>query len=95
MEEQKRSGKQTSFMLDVAPGFGEIKQGIELFTGKDLVTGEKYGPSDFVYGTLTAVTGGTTKVIGRTFGKLGDFEKNAQKLGTVSKGAQSGEIDEF
>ncbi|WP_255288078.1 hypothetical protein [Bacillus pseudomycoides] len=27
LEEQKRSNKQTSFMLDLAPGLGEIKQG--------------------------------------------------------------------
>ncbi|PFJ24653.1 hypothetical protein COI92_23610 [Bacillus anthracis] len=92
LEEEKRSAQQTSFLLDITPGFGELKQGIQLFTGEDMFTHEKYGPSEFVTGTLAAVTGGTTKIIGRTFGKLGDLEKNAQKLGKVSKGAQSGEI---
>ncbi|MCU4970564.1 hypothetical protein OCD64_26855 [Bacillus toyonensis] len=35
-----------------------------------IVTDEKYAPIDFVYGTLTAVTGGTTKVIGHTLRKM-------------------------
>ncbi|MDA2323988.1 S-layer homology domain-containing protein [Bacillus albus] len=93
LEEEKRSAQQTSFMLDITPGFGELKQGIQLFTGEDMFTHEKYGPSEFVTGTLAAVTGGTTKIIGRTFGQLGDLEKNAQKLGNVTKNVSKGSFD--
>ncbi|WP_255298206.1 colicin E3/pyocin S6 family cytotoxin [Bacillus toyonensis] len=93
LEEEKRSAKQTSLFLDLAPGIGEVKQGIQLFTGEEMFTHDKYAPSDFVWGTLTAVTGGTTKVIGRTFGKLGDLEKNAQKLGNVTKNVSKGSFD--
>ncbi|MDA2157732.1 S-layer homology domain-containing protein [Bacillus cereus group sp. Bc253] len=93
LEEEKRSAQQTSFMLDITPGFGELKQGIQLFTGEDMFTHEKYGPSEFVTGTLAAVTGGTTKIIGRTFGTLGDLEKNAQKLGNVTKNVSKGSFD--
>lgn len=93
LEEEKRSAQQTSFMLDITPGFGELKQGIQLFTGEDMFTHEKYGPSEFVTGTLAAVTGGTTRIIGRTFGKLGDLEKNAQKLGNVTKNVSKGSFD--
>ncbi|WP_053446197.1 colicin E3/pyocin S6 family cytotoxin [Bacillus toyonensis] len=93
LEEEKRSAKQTSLFLDLAPGIGEVKQGIQLFTGEEMFTHDKYAPSDFVWGTLTAVTGGTTKVIGRTFGKLGDLEKNAQKLGNVTKNVSKGSFN--
>ncbi|MFB6732549.1 S-layer homology domain-containing protein, partial [Bacillus mobilis] len=93
LEEEKRSAQQTSFMLDITPGFGELKQGIQLFTGEDMFTHEKYGPSEFVTGTLAAVTGGTTKIIGRTFSTLGDLEKNAQKLGNVTKNVSKGSFD--
>lgn len=37
--------------------------------GEEMFTHDKYAPSDFVWGTITVVIGGTTKIIGRTFGK--------------------------
>ncbi|PEP11736.1 hemolysin BL-binding protein (plasmid) [Bacillus sp. BS98] len=80
-------------MLDISPGIGEVKQGIQLFTGEDMFTHEKYGPSEFVWGTLYGVTAGTTKVIGRTFGKLSDLEKNAKNLGNVTKTGANGTFD--
>lgn len=69
LEEQKRSAKQISVFLDLAPGIGEVKQGIQLFMGEEMFTHDKYAPSDFVWWKITVVTGGTTKIIGRTFGK--------------------------
>lgn len=37
--------------------------------GEEMFTHNKYAPSDFVWWKITVVTGGTTKIIGRTFGK--------------------------
>lgn len=82
-----------SFALGITPIIGTGKEIGQLIKGEDLVTGQKYDPEDYVWGTLAVVSGGTTKVIGRTFGKLGDLEKNAQKLGNVTKNVPKGSFD--
>ncbi|PED69607.1 pre-toxin TG domain-containing protein [Bacillus pseudomycoides] len=84
--------KDLSFMLDITPGIGTAKQAGELIAGKDLATKEKYGPSDYAWGTLSLVSGGITKVIGKSFGTVADLERKGKNLEKAAKGAQSGEI---
>ncbi|MDZ5610659.1 pre-toxin TG domain-containing protein, partial [Bacillus pseudomycoides] len=81
-----------SFILDITPGIGTGKEIGQLVTGKDLVTEKKYGPGDYAWGTLAAVSGGTSRVVGRVFGKVGELEKKAKNLEKAAKGSRSGEI---
>ncbi|OWW09593.1 S-layer protein, partial [Bacillus sp. MB353a] len=53
-----------SFILDITPGIGTGKEIGQLIKGEDLVTGRKYGPEDYGWGTLAVVSGGTSRVVG-------------------------------
>ncbi|WP_439876663.1 pre-toxin TG domain-containing protein (plasmid) [Bacillus mycoides] len=81
-----------SFILDITPGIGTGKEIGQLIKGEDLVTGRKYGPEDYGWGTLAVVSGGTTRVIGKVVGKIGDLEKKGKALEAAAKGGRSGEI---
>ncbi|MBE7121647.1 S-layer homology domain-containing protein [Bacillus cereus] len=82
-----------SFILDITPIIGTGKEIGQLIKGEDLVTGQKYGPEDYAWGTLAVVSGGTTRVVGKVFGKIGDLEKNAKNLGNVTKNVPKGSFD--
>ena len=75
-----------SFMLDITPGIGTGKEIGQLIKGKDLVTKEEYGPSDYGWGTLSVVSGGTSRVVGKVVGKIGDLEKKAKNLEKATQG---------
>lgn len=81
-----------SFILDITPGIGTGKEIGQLIKGEDLVTGRKYGPEDYGWGTLAVVSGGTTRVVGKVVGKIGDLEKKGKALEAAAKGGRSGEI---
>ncbi|PEE20027.1 S-layer protein, partial [Bacillus toyonensis] len=74
-----------SFILDITPVIGTGKEIGQLVTGKDVVTGQKYGPEDYGWGTLAVVSGGTSKVIGKVVGKIGDLEKKGKALEAAAK----------
>ncbi|WP_142316364.1 pre-toxin TG domain-containing protein [Bacillus toyonensis] len=74
-----------SFILDITPGIGTGKEIGQLIKGKDLVTDRKYGPEDYGWGTLAVVSGGTSKVIGKVVGKIGDLEKKGKALEAAAK----------
>ncbi|WP_374058849.1 pre-toxin TG domain-containing protein [Bacillus cereus group sp. N18] len=81
-----------SFILDITPVIGTGKEIGQLVTGKDVVTGQKYGPEDYGWGTLAVVSGGTSRVVGKVVGKIGDLEKKGKALEAAAKGGRSGEI---
>lgn len=58
----------------------------QLIKGEDLVTGQKYNPEDYAWGTLAVVSGGTTRVVGKVVGKIGDLEKKAKNLEKATQG---------
>ncbi|PHG74837.1 S-layer homology domain-containing protein [Bacillus wiedmannii] len=82
-----------SFILGLSPMIGTAKEIGQLIKGEDLVTGQKYGPDDYVWGTLAVVSGGTTRVVGKVFGKVADLEKKAKNLGNVTKNVSEGSFD--
>ncbi|OSX99587.1 hypothetical protein S2E19_05060 [Bacillus mycoides] len=51
----------------------------QLIKGENLVTGQKYGPEDYEWGTLSVVSGGTSRVVGKIVGKIGDLEKKGKE----------------
>ncbi|HDR7767953.1 MULTISPECIES: S-layer homology domain-containing protein [Bacillus] len=81
-----------SFVLGITPIIGTGKEIGQLIKGEDLVTGQKYGPDDYAWGTLAVVSGGTTRVVGKVVGKIGDLEKKGKALEAAAKGGRSGEI---
>ncbi|MDH2892678.1 pre-toxin TG domain-containing protein [Bacillus cytotoxicus] len=85
LAEEKETNEQISFMLDITPGVGAIKEGTQMIMGKNPLTKEQYGPDDYAWGTLAVVSGGTSKVVGRVFGKVGDLEKKANNLEKAAK----------
>ncbi|PFJ14640.1 S-layer protein [Bacillus cereus] len=85
LEEQKRTNELGSIALDFIPVVGQIKQGLQVYNGREFFTEKEYGPDDYVWGTVSTVLGGTPKVIGRVFGKYGELEQKAKDLGKVSK----------
>ncbi|MFE6708185.1 ribonuclease domain-containing protein [Bacillus thuringiensis] len=74
-----------SFVLGITPIIGTGKEIGQLIKGEDLVTGQKYGPEDYVWGTLAVVSGGTTRVVGKVFGKVADLEKKGKALEAAAK----------
>ncbi|GLV67288.1 hypothetical protein Bmyc01_59570 [Bacillus mycoides] len=58
----------------------------QLIKSEDVITGRKYGPEDYGWGTLSVVSGGTTRVIGKVVGKIGDLEKKGKALENATKG---------
>ncbi|AAY60224.1 hypothetical protein pE33L466_0059 (plasmid) [Bacillus cereus E33L] len=81
-----------SFVLSITPIIGTGKEIGQLIKGEDLVTGQKYGSDDYAWGTLAVVSGGTTRVVGKVVGKIGDLEKKGKALEAAAKGGRSGEI---
>lgn len=81
-----------SFVLGITPIIGTGKEIGQLIKGEDLVTGQKYGSDDYAWGTLAVVSGGTTRVVGKVVGKIGDLEKKGKALEAAAKGGRSGEI---
>ncbi|WP_144488489.1 pre-toxin TG domain-containing protein [Bacillus sp. ABP14] len=81
-----------SFVLGITPIIGTGKEIGQLIKGEDLVTGQKYSPDDYAWGTLAVVSGGTTRVVGKVVGKIGDLEKKGKALEAAAKGGRSGEI---
>ncbi|MFF1995297.1 S-layer protein, partial [Bacillus mycoides] len=75
-----------AFILGISPGVGTGIEIAQLIKGEDLVTGRKYGPEDYGWGTLSVVSGGTTRVIGKVVGKIGDLEKKAKNLEKATQG---------
>ncbi|WOA66686.1 ribonuclease domain-containing protein (plasmid) [Bacillus mycoides] len=57
----------------------------QLIKGEDVITGRKYGPEDYGWGTLSVVSGGTSRVIGKVVGKIGDLEKKGKPLEAAAK----------
>lgn len=84
LEEQKRTNELGSMSLDFMPVVGQIKQGLQLYNGREFFTEREYGPDDYVWGTVSTLVGGSPKVIGRVFGKYGELEQKAKDLGKVS-----------
>ncbi|WP_257155174.1 N-acetylmuramoyl-L-alanine amidase family protein [Bacillus paramycoides] len=74
-----------AFILGISPGFGTGIEIAQLIKGEDLVTGRKYGPEDYGWGTLAVVSGGTTRVVGKVVGKIGDLEKKGKALEAAAK----------
>lgn len=74
-----------AFILGISPGVGTGIEIAQLIKGEDLVTGRKYGPEDYGWGTLSVVSGGTSRVIGKVVGKIGDLEKNGKALEAAAK----------
>ncbi|CKF95299.1 Uncharacterised protein [Streptococcus pneumoniae] len=85
LEEQKRTNELGSMSLDFMPVVGQIKQGLQLYNGREFFTEREYGPDDYVWGTVSTLVGGSPKVVGRVFGKYGELEQKAKDLGKVSK----------
>jgi hypothetical protein len=77
--------------LGITPIIGTGKEIGQIIKGEDLVTGQKYGPDNYVWGTLAVVSGGTTRVVGKVVGKIGDLEKKGEALEAAAKGGRSGE----
>lgn len=73
------------YYLGITPIIGTGKEIGQLIKGEDLVTGQKYVPEDYAWGTLAVVSGGTTRVVGKVFGKIGDFEKKGKALEAAAK----------
>ncbi|MCU5601284.1 S-layer homology domain-containing protein [Bacillus wiedmannii] len=81
----RKNDGDVSFVLGMTPIIGTGKEIGQLIKGEDLVTGQKYDPEDYVWGTLAVVSGGTTRVIGKVVGKVGDLEKKGKALETAAK----------
>ncbi|MGE7431510.1 S-layer homology domain-containing protein [Bacillus thuringiensis] len=81
----RKNDGDVSFVLDMTPIIGTGKEIGQLIKGEDLVTGQKYDPEDYVWGTLAVVSGGTTRVIGKVVGKVGDLEKKGKALEAAAK----------
>ena len=74
-----------SFTLDLIPGVGQIKSGLEFVTGKDIVTGEKLDPIERSFCALDFLPYGK-------FGKVGKkIKKGVLKANIVYKGINYGE----
>ncbi|PFL68422.1 hypothetical protein COJ27_06810 [Bacillus cereus] len=71
--------------MDITPIIGTGKEIGQLIKGEDLVTGQKYGPDDYAWGTLAVVSGGTTRVVGKVVGKISDLEKKGKALEAAAK----------
>ncbi|PEO56664.1 S-layer homology domain-containing protein [Bacillus wiedmannii] len=84
-----------SFILGITPIIGTGKEIGQLIKGEDLVTGQKYGPEDYAWGTLAVVSGGTTRVVGKVFGKVADLENKAKNLEKVSKNYRKTFFDQY
>ncbi|WP_257139112.1 colicin E3/pyocin S6 family cytotoxin, partial [Bacillus pseudomycoides] len=52
-------------------------------------TGENYKASDYAWGTLAIASGGTTRVVGKVFGTVGELEKKAKNLEKAAKNASN------
>lgn len=74
-----------AFILGISPGFGTAIEIGQLIKGEDLITGRKYGPEDYAWGTLSVVSGGTSRVVGKVVGKIGDLEKKGKALEAAAK----------
>ncbi len=72
-------------VLGITPIIVTGKEIGQFIKGEDLVTGQKYGPEDYVWGTLAVVSGGTTRVVGKVFGKAADLEKKGKALEAAAK----------
>ncbi|WP_218008704.1 pre-toxin TG domain-containing protein, partial [Bacillus cereus] len=81
----RKNDGDVSFVLDMTPIIGTGKEIGQLIKGEDLVTGQKYDPEDYVWGTLAVGSGGTTRVIGKVVGKVGDLEKKGKALEAAAK----------
>ncbi|WP_242289896.1 S-layer homology domain-containing protein [Bacillus cereus group sp. BfR-BA-01319] len=81
----RKNDGDVSFLLGMTPIIGTGKEIGQLIKGEDLVTGQKYDPEDYVWGTLAVVSGGTTRVIGKVVGKAGDLEKKGKALEAAAK----------
>ncbi|PIE92716.1 S-layer protein [Bacillus fungorum] len=81
----RKNDGDVSFLLGITPIIGTGKEIGQLIKGEDLVTGQKYGPDDYAWGTLAVVSGGTTRVVGKVVGKIGDLEKKGKALETAAK----------
>ncbi|PGD09783.1 S-layer protein [Bacillus wiedmannii] len=81
----RKNDGDVSFLLGMTPIIGTGKEIGQLIKGEDLVTGQKYDPEDYVWGTLAVVSGGTTRVIGKVVGKVGDLEKKGKALEAAAK----------
>ncbi|MGH0668912.1 ribonuclease domain-containing protein [Bacillus paranthracis] len=81
----RKNDGDVSFILGITPIIGTGKEIGQLIKGEDLVTGQKYGPDDYAWGTLAVVSGGTTRVIGKVVGKVGDLEKKGKALEAAAK----------
>ncbi|WP_255299737.1 ribonuclease domain-containing protein, partial [Bacillus thuringiensis] len=81
----RKNDGDVSFVLGMTPIIGTGKEIGQLIKGEDLVTGQKYDPEDYVWGTLAVVSGGTTRVIGKVVGKVGDLEKKGKALEAAAK----------
>ncbi len=81
----RKNDGDVSFMLGITPIIGTGKEIGQLIKGEDLVTGQKYGPDDYAWGTLAVVSGGTTRVVGKVVGKIGDLEKKGKALEAAAK----------
>ncbi|OFD77171.1 hypothetical protein BWGOE8_32830 [Bacillus mycoides] len=64
---------------------GTGKEVGQLIKVEDVTTGRKYGPEDYGWGTLSVVSGGTSLVIGKVVGKIGDLEKKGKALEAAAK----------
>ncbi|RAN72710.1 hemolysin BL-binding protein [Bacillus sp. SRB_331] len=65
----------------------------QLIKFEDVTTGRKYGPEDYGWGTLSVVSGDTTRVIGKVVGKIGDLEKKGKALEAAAKNVSNGRFD--
>ncbi|WJE55595.1 S-layer protein (plasmid) [Bacillus cereus] len=90
LAQQKADNQQMDFILSITPGIGTAKEVSQLALGKNINTGEKYKASDYAWGTLAVASGGTTKVVGKVFGTVGDLEKKAKNLEKAAKNASNG-----
>ncbi|MBU5220064.1 S-layer homology domain-containing protein [Bacillus albus] len=82
----RKNDGDVSFILGITPIIGTGKEIGQLVKGEDLVTGQKYGPEDYAWGTLAVVSGGTTRVVGKVVGKIGDLEKKGKAIENATKG---------
>ncbi|MGG3529073.1 ribonuclease domain-containing protein [Bacillus pseudomycoides] len=83
--QQKADNQQMDFILSITPGIGTAKEVSQLALGKNINTGENYKASDYAWGTLAIASGGTTRVVGKVFGTVGELEKKAKNLEKAAK----------
>ncbi|WP_241776711.1 pre-toxin TG domain-containing protein [Bacillus pseudomycoides] len=86
LAQQKADNQQMDFILSITPGIGTAKEVSQLALGKNINTGEKYKASDYAWGTLAVASGGTTRVVGKVFGTVGELEKKAKNLEKATQG---------